>query len=190
MWFQTPSIGFSSSGDFAYIVGRTRPGETRFQVVKDSLEASTKPLRYTKRYLATDGALYKLEFDDSYTVQLSLYKSGFTKRTVAEHRVCLPNLTHLSSHYANASKIFLILGKTDNDYMHILVIPYNDRAPELKTISLTWAEARAILNRKWEEVYGNLTSDRDMNSEDAQTPEEETEGESTDLQQLSILPSI
>ena len=66
----------------------------------------------------------------------------------------------------------------------------DDRVPELKTISLTWAEARAMLNRKWEEKYGHPISDIAVRSEDMHAPEEGTERESTDLQRLFIAPSI
>lgn len=36
------------------------------------------------------------------------------------------------------------------------MVPDDDRAPELKTIPLSWADARAILDQKWEEEYGSM----------------------------------
>ena len=188
MWFETPDVEFSSSGDFAYI-NRESFGAPEFQIIKDFVEVSTTSFRYIQRYLATDGALYELYDPAGHTIQLSLTKLEFTKWGVATRDVDLPNLVHVSSHYAYKSEFFLLLGKTDEDPMHLLVVPNDENAPELKTIALTWAEARAMLNRKWEEKYGHVISDRDVSSEDVDAPEEETERESMDLQQLSIAPS-
>ena len=78
--------------------------------------------------------------------------------------VYLFNLAYLSSSYAKGSSVYIILGKTDEDQMHALVIPHNREAPELKTIPLTWAEAQAILQRKWEDRYGSFDPVPDSNT--------------------------
>ena len=60
-------------------------------------------------------------------------------------------------------------GKTDGDCMHALMVPDDDRAPELKTISLSWTDARAVPDKKWEEDHGSMNScldeDSDMGSD-------------------------
>ena len=190
-YFNTRNVGFSSSGDFAYTESRS-DSRRKYQIIKDSFKVSPRSFRYIERCLATDGAFYELDFSGNGTLQLALIKPEFTKWDVAKHRVCLPNLAHISSYYyeRSYSNTFLLLGKTDEDYMQILVAPRDDRAPVLKTILLTWREARVMLNRKWEEKYGHLISDRAASSEDVHVPEEEPERESTDLQRLSIAPSI
>ena len=111
--------------------------------------------------LAIDGTLYWLGCDRANSVFLSSTKFEPTRRKLATNIVSLGYLVHFSSLYANRCRIFLILGETDNDDMHVLMVPEEDGAPEMKTIPLTWAEARAILDRKWEDQYGYVESGQD-----------------------------
>ena len=118
------------------------------------MEVSPKPYRYIEEILANDGAFYQLYDYGSDSIGLSLSKPEPTKRVIARHSVDLPDLVFLSSLYSDRARKFLVLGKTDEDQMHVLLVPDNDCAPELKSVPLTWAEARAILDEKWEKKWG------------------------------------
>lgn len=144
-------VAFSSSGDFAY----TKFDQwdkfkecylPRWRIIKDNVKVSSISYRYMQRSLVVDGALYKLNVDGcSIHLELALpWPEFFSTGT-------LPNLVSLSSSYVDRCKAFLLLGQTDEDEMRILFIPENGCVPEVKTIPLTWAEARAILDRKRED---------------------------------------
>ena len=142
------SIEVSSSGNFAYI---TAPGV--HQIIDHDIEASPKSYRYIGKILAIDGAFYQLFVTAQCSILLSLSKPERTRWGVAKSEVYL-NLVYFSSLYANRGREFLILGKTDEEQMQVLLVPDDNYAPELRSVPLTWAEARAILDRKWEKKYG------------------------------------
>lgn len=154
-------VGFSSSGDFAYV----RSVRNTYQVIQQNIEFSPTSYRYIETYLAADGTFYELVYFSANSVALSCTKTEPTRGDVAPKSVSLYDLVHFSSLYADRCRIFLILGKTDDDYMHALIVPDDDRAPELKTMPLTWAEARAILDRKWKDKYASVRLDSDMNQD-------------------------
>lgn len=117
-----------------------------------------------ENHLASDGALYELQTYNVFSVGLRFTKPESTRRKIAINRVYLSDLVHSSSLYpTNRCRIFLILGETDNDYMHALMVPEEDGAPELKRIPLTWAEARAILDKMWEKRWNSVESSQDQN---------------------------
>lgn len=150
-------IGFSSSGDYAYI----SIGRRNHQIILQDIEVSLTSQRYIARCLAVDGTFYKLVHSTNNSSSLSSAKAEPTRRDVATKRVWLDNLVQFLPSNGNNCRLFLILGKTDNEYMHALMVPYDHGAPELKTIPLTWAEARAILDRKWEDKYGSAELGQD-----------------------------
>ena len=143
------SIEVSSSGNFAYI---TALGV--HQIIDHDIEASPKSYRYIKEILAIDGAFYQLYRYGDDTIGLSLSKHEPTRWGVAKNNVYLPDLVYYSPLYAHRVREFLLLGKTDEEQMQVLLVPDDDRPPELKSVPLTWAEARTILDRKWEKEYG------------------------------------
>ena len=143
------SIEVSSSGNFAYITALKI-----HQIIDHDFEASPKSYRYIEGILAIDGAFYQLFVTVEGSILLQLSKPEPTRWSVAKSKVHLRDLVYCSSLYADRARVFLILGKTDEEQMHVLVVPENDCAPELKSVPLTWAEARAILDRKWEKEYG------------------------------------
>ena len=139
-------VGFSTFGDFAYI-----ESEVNRRISKDSFGGSPTSYRYMQQSLAVDRAFYEIHIYLDCSIWLSLAKPRSTGWSGVDYRVYLENLAYVSSFYADQCQVFLLLGRTDDDYMHVLLIPKNDCAPELKTIPLTWAEARAKLDQKWEE---------------------------------------
>lgn len=150
-------VAFSSSGDFAYI----RDSQTNYQIIEQDIEVSPTSHRYIEQFLAIDGTFYELERSFTNSIYLLSTKTEPPRRNVARKKVWLDNLVHFSFSNGNYCRLFLILGKTDNDYMHALMVPEDDGAPELKTIPLTWAEARAILDRYWEDQYGPVELGQD-----------------------------
>ena len=129
-------------------------------IIEDKIETSPTSCRYTESVFATDGSFYKLDDHVEYSIGLELFKPKPKRSEIAMKRsVQLENLVHFSSSYGKRCWRFLILGKTDKDYMQALIIPENDCAPELKSIPLTWSEARAILDKKWEDKFGSADSD-------------------------------
>lgn len=154
-------VGFSSSGDFAYI----KVGHYIYKIIQQNIEFSPAPHRHIEQYLIVDDTLYELRYSSANSVFLSCTKTEPTREDVATKKVGIKDLVHFSSLYTDRCRIFLILGKTDDDYMHALIVPDDDRAPELKTIPLTWAEARAILDRKWKDKHGSVESDVDSDTE-------------------------
>lgn len=127
-------------------------------MIKDNIEVSpTSHHRYIESSLAVDGAYYTIDSPGRCsTIPLSLTRLTPTKWSVAKKSVGLPNLVSLSSTLASKRKAFLLLGRTDEDQMHVLLVPTfdNECAAEVKTIPLTWAEARAKLDQMWEEKWG------------------------------------
>lgn len=160
-------VAFSSSGDFAYIEGGHH--ERRWQIIKNGMESSSKSYRYMQDCLAVDGAFYSVSRLSRYSensLHLSLTKPEPSVRQGFPEIVWLRNLVHLSSSYAHRCQVFLLLGRTDDEYMQALLIPDNDDAPEIKTIPLTWAKARAILDQKWETAFRRPLQEPDQDSDD------------------------
>ena len=141
-------VAFSSSGDFAYV--RDGRDDPRWQIIKNDIESTSKSYRYMQHYLALDGAFYTTYISGANSLQLKLTKPEPTEKDGALEHVILRNQVHFSSSYAYTCQVFLLLGATDEDDMHALLIPNNDDAAEIQRIPLTWAKARAILDQKWE----------------------------------------
>ena len=151
-----------------------------FAIVEGKAEATARSPRYLYRFLVIGSNQYRaLTYDHS--LALSLLEFGPRGLHKPVKATWLYNLAHLSASYADRSKIYLILGKTDDEHMHALVIPDNREAPELKRIPLTWAEARAILQRKWEDKYGSVDSATDSDTGSAMDPGERSSEDSDEV---------
>lgn len=155
-------VQFSSSGDFVYIRSTSNYDDSEYQTIQQNIELPSASPRCTERFLAIDGTFYELtKISTVNSFSLNSTKAEPARRNVATNRVWLGNLVNFSSLPTGKCRLFLILGKTDNDHMHALMVPEDDGAPELKTIPLTWAEARAILDEMWEGFWGSVDSDVD-----------------------------
>ena len=103
----------------------------------------------SEELLAYDGLLYacKFDFSDLSQVRLVMYQPGWPQK----YNVTLAIPATLSQSHRYNSRKYLLLGSDDDEGMRLLLIPvrgYDDRRPaEIKTIPLTWARARAELNR-------------------------------------------
>ena len=61
----------------------------------------------------------------------------------------LRDVASYSSHLANTNR-FLLLGANDDEKMRMLIAPHDGSAPVIKTLSLTFAEARVRLEKEWQ----------------------------------------
>ena len=140
---------------FEYVVKDLR----KLDIIEANAEAPPRSYRYVDDFFAIDSDVYTLSpSTDRNSLVLGLTKVQLRRTTKIRESVWLPNLVYLSSSYAKEPYVYLILGNTDEDYMHALVIPRDRGAPELKRTPLSWAEARAILQKKWEDVNPDASS--------------------------------
>ena len=94
-------------------------------------------------------ALELIKFDDN----------GFWKGT--EPIVVLRDVAAYSSHHAVADR-YLLLGANDDEKMRLLIAPHDEKAPVIKTLSLTFAEARSRLEKEWRRLHAK-SQDQDLN---------------------------
>ena len=85
-------------------------------------------------------------------------EKGFWRGT--RPAVLLKNIASYSSHLAAADR-FLLLGADDDERMRMLIVPHDGRTPVIKTLSLTFAEARARLEKEWQRLQVE-SQDRDL----------------------------
>ena len=100
--------------------------------------------------LSLDNSLVLFYDDDNTSVTLELIKfdnNGFWRGT--RPAVLLRNIASYSSRYAVVYR-FLLLGANDDENMRMLIAPRYGRTPVVKTLSLTFAEARARLEKEWQ----------------------------------------
>ena len=72
----------------------------------------------------------------------------------------LRNIASYSSRRAAAYR-FLLLGANDDEKMRMLIAPRDGRTPVIKTLSLTFAEARVRLEKEWQRLQV-ASQDRDL----------------------------
>lgn len=103
--------------------------------------------------LSLDNSLVVFYDQDNAAVALELIKldkNGFWKGT--RPVVMLDNIASYSSHFVTADR-HLLIGANDDERMRLLIAPHDNRAPVIKTLSLTFAEARSRLQKEWERVH-------------------------------------
>lgn len=66
--------------------------------------------------------------------------------------IYLENIAAYPSSTTNADR-FLLLGANDNEEMRSLILPLDGRVPKITPLSLTFAQAKIRLERKWELQY-------------------------------------
>ena len=73
----------------------------------------------------------------------------------------LSDIVSYSSHLAAAYRFLLLLGEDDGEQMRMLIGPHDGRIPIVKTLSLTFSEARARLVKEWRRLQVE-SQDRDL----------------------------
>ncbi len=85
--------------------------------------------------------------------------SGFTRQSQDDPPVYLDYVICYPSSLADGYQ-FLLLGQNDDEKMRLLMAPSEERALEIKTLSLTFNEAKRRLEAKWEKR--NVLRDKEI----------------------------
>lgn len=112
------------------------------------------PARFIYDVLSLESSLIILDDGNTASVALELVKlvdNSLWRST--EPAVVLDSVAAYSSHFASADR-YLLLGASDDEKMRLLIAPHDERTPVIKTLSLTFAEARARLETKWRKLHG------------------------------------
>ena len=161
-----PRLLFSDCGTFTYLDSDQWYSYKRkdwwYQKVN---QIDTAPLhsRYISSSLSLDNSVFIFNEDDNTSVALELikfYDKGFWRGTTPA--VLLRDIASYSSHLADADR-FLLLGANDDERMRMLIAPHDGRTPVIKTLSLTFAEARARLEKEWRRLQ---VESQDLHLED------------------------
>ena len=155
-WHSTgflPRLLFSDCGTFTYLENNLKYTRKDWFFQKLS-QIDTPPLssRYISSSLSLDNSVFIFHGDDNTSVELELIKfnnKGFWRGT--RPAILLRDIASYSSHLADADR-FLLLGANDDGKMRMLIAPDDGRTPVIKTLSLTFAEARARLEKEWQRL--------------------------------------
>ena len=142
---------FSTCGTFTYLVGRSSRENFWIQKIHQ-MDISPIISRMMDPFCAMENSVMIVYFRDNASVDLELMKldkGGFWIGT--RPAVLLENIASYSSHYANSDK-YLLLGENYDEKMRLFIAPQDDKAPIIKTLSLTFAEARSRLQKEWERL--------------------------------------
>ena len=129
------------------------------------MDINPVPARFIRNTLSFDRSLVMFHDGNNASVALELIKfddNGFWRGT--EPAVVLHDIAAYSSHFAVADR-YLLLGANDDEKMRLLIAPHDERAPVMKTLSLTFAEARSRLEKEWKRLNTksqDQTSDKTM----------------------------
>ena len=151
-----PQLLFSDCGTFAYLESRLwyqdhylsmiHPIETRM-VIPRYIHRS-----YVANSLSFDNSRLILHDSDNTSVSLELIKFDDTDFVEGKTpRVLLRNIASYSSQLATAD-LLLLLGANDDENMRVLIAPHDEKTPVIKTLSLTFAEARSRLEKEWQRL--------------------------------------
>lgn len=105
--------------------------------------------------LCYNDRFYSLKDDgpNPYPYSFVMYRLGWPKKC----HVSLPYPVAISKLFGTPF-LYVLLGDNDDERLRTLAIPasrYIRHPAEIKTSRLTWGEAQAELNRRWEEKYGD-----------------------------------
>lgn len=155
-----PRLLFSDCGTFAYLEGRETRKYMWYQIVHQ-MSISPVPSRFIDRSLSMDNSLVFFHRLKNASVALELInfdENGFWRGT--EPAVMLYDVGVYSSRFA-AADLYLLLGANDDQKMRLLIAPNDERTPVIKTLSLTFAEARARLEKEWQRLHAK-SQDQDL----------------------------
>ena len=116
------------------------------------------PIRIIDNALSFEDSRVVFHDHDSASAALELItpdNNGFWKGT--EPAVLLRNVASYSSKLTVADR-YLLLGKNDHEKMRLLIAPRDEGTPIIKTLSLTFAEARARLEEERQRLHAELQS--------------------------------
>ena len=157
-----PWLLISDCGTFTYLENRDDRKDWWFQKLS-KMDTAPPPSRYIYSSLSLDNSILIFYNNNNTSVMLELIKfdeKGFWRGT--RPAVLLRNIASYSSHLAAADR-FLLLGANDDERMRMLIAPHDGRTPVIKTLSLTFAEALARLEKEWQRLQ---VEPQDQNLED------------------------
>ncbi len=160
MYGELPELSFSDCGTFAYIAGIVDLGQRWYQIVHQ-VETPSAILRFIEYSLSFNNSIIRFIGYNSSSAKLELFKipeSGFWGPK-NEPPVVIDDVAAYSSQLTD-SELFLLLGTEVDENMRLLIIPSDGRTPVIKTLSLTFAEARARLEKEWQRLHAK-TQDKD-----------------------------
>ena len=146
-----PHLLFSDCGTYTYLANWDERKDWWYQKVSQ-IDTAPQPSRYVYSPLSLDNSVFIFHEDDNTSVALELIKlddKGFWRGT--RPTALLRDIASYSSHLADADR-FLLLGANDDEKMRMLIAPHDGRTPMIKTLSLTFAEARARLEKEWQRL--------------------------------------
>ena len=112
------------------------------------MNSNPVPTRFVHNALSFEGSRVVFHDGDNASAALELItpdEYGFWRGTTPA--VLLRNVASYSSKLAVADR-YLLLGINDDEKMRLLIAPHDEGTPIIKTLSLTFAEARARLEKE------------------------------------------
>ena len=147
-----PRLLFSDCGTFVYLENRAERKDWWYQIVHQ-VDTSPVPARYIRNFWSVDNAITVFYGGDHTSVTLELIKfddNGFWSGNGPT--VWLEDIASYSSRLVDAER-FLLLGAHDDEKMRMLIVPRDGTTPVIKTLSLTFAEARSRLEKEWQRLH-------------------------------------
>ena len=147
-----PRLTFSDCGTFAFLEHSDSERNHWSLQRLDQIDTAPVPTRYIWKSWSLDNFFVIFHDDNNTSVTLELIKlddSGFWRGN--RPAVLLEDIASYSSHWADADR-FLLLGASDDEKMRMLIAPHDERTPVIKTLSLTFAEARSRLEKEWQRL--------------------------------------
>lgn len=145
-----PKLSFSDCGTFAYIASVLRDHRMWYQIVHLVDIPSAAP-RFIDIYLSFNSSFTIFYGVDCASAKLELIKipeNGFWGRQ-NEQPVVLRDVAAYSLQLSD-SQTFLLLGAENHEKLRLLIVPSDGRTPIVKTLPLTFAEARVRLEKEWQ----------------------------------------
>ena len=138
---------FSDCGTFTYLEGIAERFDWWIQIIH-RINTNPVPTRFVDNALSFEGSRVVFHDDDNASAALELItpdENGFWTGTIPA--VVLRNVASYSSKFAVADR-YLLLGMNNDEKMRLLIAPHDEGTPIIKTLSLTFAEARARLEKE------------------------------------------
>ena len=146
-----PKLRFSDCGTFTYIEQFASRQDWWAQKVSQ-LDIGPLSCRCIHISWVLDNFLVIFHDSDNTSLIFELIKfddNGFWRSM--RPAVLLRNIAFYSSHFVAADR-YLLLGANDDERMRLLIAPHDERTPVIKTLSLTFAEARSRLEEEWQRL--------------------------------------
>lgn len=139
---------FSDCGTFTYLEGSIAERHDWWFQKIHRMNTNPVPTRFIDDALSSEDSRVVFHDDDNASAALELITPdgyGFWRGT--KPAVMLRNVASYSSKLAVADR-YLLLGMNDDEKIRLLIAPHDEGTPIIKTLSLTFAEARARLEKE------------------------------------------